>query len=101
MKKTKVLIDSKKLEYAVELTRALAHPLRMQIMGFIDQNESVNVISIYHALKLEQSITSHHLRILKKVDVVSSEKVGKNMIYSINYDVVSKAVNAVNKYLGK
>ena len=101
MKKTKVLIDVAKLTYAVELTRALAHPLRMKILQFIDREENINVNSIYRSLQLEQSITSHHLRILRKADVVSSAKDGKLMIYSINYDVVSKAVKAVNNYLGK
>ena len=101
MKKTKVLIDVAKLTYAVELTRALAHPLRMKILQFIDREENINVNSIYRSLQLEQSITSHHLRILRKADVVSSTKDGKLMIYSINYDVVSKAVKAVNNYLGK
>jgi len=101
MKKTKVLIDVTKLQYAVELTRALAHPLRMKILEFIDNNGDINVNNIYRALQLEQSITSHHLRILRHADVVTSKKDGKLMIYSINYEVVRKAVGAVNNYLGK
>ena len=101
MKKTKVLIDVAKLQYAVELTRALAHPLRMTILEFIDRNEAINVNSIYRSLQLEQSITSHHLRILRQANVVSARKEGKLMIYSINYEIVSKAVSAVNNFLGK
>lgn len=101
MKKTKVLIDVAKLQIAVELTRALAHPLRMTILEFIDRNEAINVNSIYRSLQLEQSITSHHLRILRQANVVRASKQGKMMIYSINYDIVSKAVSAVNNFLGK
>ena len=102
MKKTKVLIDVAKLHYAVELTRALAHPLRMKILEFIDKkNNAINVNTIYRSLQLEQSITSHHLRILRQAKVVSAKKEGKLMIYSINYDVVAKAVSAVNNFLGK
>ncbi|HHH52385.1 MAG TPA: transcriptional regulator [Bacteroidetes bacterium] len=101
MKKTKVLIDVAKLHYAVELTRALAHPLRMKILEFIDRNDAINVNTIYRNLQLEQSITSHHLRILRQAKVVSAKKEGKLMIYSINYDVVTKAVSAVNNFLGK
>jgi len=101
MEKTKVLLDVGKLQYAVELTRALAHPLRMRILEFIDRNGDINVNNIYRSLQLEQSITSHHLRILRSADVVSSRKEGKLMIYSINYEVVRKAVGAVNNFLGK
>jgi ArsR family transcriptional regulator len=50
---------------------------------------------------LEQSITSHHLRILKQANVVSATKEGKLMIYSINYNIVEKTVKAVNRFLGK
>ena len=101
MKQTKVLIDVANLNIAVELTRALAHPLRMQILEFIDRNKAINVNNIYRALNLEQSITSHHLRILKQANVVSATKEGKLMIYSINYNIVEKTVKAVNRFLGK
>lgn len=101
MKKTKVLIDVANLKYAVELTRALAHPLRMKILEFIDRNGDINVNNIYRSLQLEQSITSHHLRILKQANVVNATKDGKLMIYSINYQIVDKTVNAVNRFLGK
>ena len=77
MEKTKVLLDVTKLQYAVELTRALAHPLRMKILEFIDRNGDINVNNIYRALQLEQSITSHHLRILRSADVVNQPNSGK------------------------
>lgn len=101
MKKTKVLIDVAKLGVAVELTRALAHPLRMKILEFIDRNGQINVNNIYRALQLEQSITSHHLKILKDANVVNASKDGKLMFYSVNHDVIAKTVGAVNKFLGK
>ena len=101
MKKTKVLIDVAKLEYAVKLTRALAHPLRMKILEFIDRNSAINVNNIYRSLQLEQSITSNHLKILRQANVVKAKKEGKKMIYSINYEIVARAVDSVNNFLGK
>jgi ArsR family transcriptional regulator len=79
--------------------RALAHPLRLKILEFIDRNEAINVNKIYNTLKLEQSITSQHLRILRLAGVVEAEKDGKYVTYSINYDVVKKASIAVNNYV--
>jgi ArsR family transcriptional regulator len=101
MKKTKVTFDVEKLEYSVELARALAHPLRMKILEFIDQKGSINVNKIYNTLKLEQSITSQHLRILRNAEVVSASREGKMVIYQINYPIVHRAVQAVNNFLGK
>ena len=90
MRGTKVTFDNDKLNYSSELMRALAHPLRLKILEYIDLNKSINVNKIYSNLDLEQSITSQHLKILRMSGVVSVEVTGKYHIYNINYDVVSK-----------
>lgn len=99
MRGTKVTFDHDKLNYASELMRALAHPLRLQILEFIDSNKSINVNKIYSSLELEQSITSQHLKILRMSGVVSVEVTGKFHIYQINYDVINRANYAVKKFV--
>jgi ArsR family transcriptional regulator len=101
MKGTKVTFETGKLNYSSELMRALAHPLRLKILEFIDDNKSINVNKIYSNLDLEQSITSQHLKILRMSGVVSVEVTGKYHVYQINYDVINKASFAVNKFVGK
>lgn len=81
------------------MLRALAHPLRMKILEFIDRNDAINVNKIYNTLKLEQSITSQHLRILRLAGLVDTERDGKFIHYSIDYDKVNTMVNAINKFL--
>ena len=100
MRQTKVTFESEKLRYSAELMRALAHPLRLKILEFIDSQEKINVNKIYNTLKIEQSITSQHLKTLKLAGVLSCEKDGKYMRYSINYDVVERAKTAVDRFLG-
>ena len=41
MRDTKVVINSQKLDYSCELMRALAHPLRLKILSFIDSNSEI------------------------------------------------------------
>jgi DNA-binding transcriptional ArsR family regulator len=77
MRGTKVTFDKDKLHYSSELMRALAHPLRLKILEYIDENKSINVNKIYSSLDLEQSITSQHLKILRMSGVVSVEVTGK------------------------
>lgn len=77
--------NKRNLNTASELLRAIAHPLRLQIIQFIDENKLINVNKIYNTLKLEQSITSQHLRILRKVGVVETRREGKFIYYSLNY----------------
>ncbi|MEZ4910025.1 MAG: metalloregulator ArsR/SmtB family transcription factor [Saprospiraceae bacterium] len=101
MKGTKVTFDNDKLNYSSELMRALAHPLRLKILEYIDSFKTINVNKIYSNLELEQSITSQHLKILRMAGVVSVEVSGKYHIYQINYDVIEKASFAVNRFVGK
>lgn len=99
MKKTKVFIDDEKLQVSSEILRAVAHPLRMRILGFIDKHKTINVNKIYNTLKLEQSITSQHLRILRLAGIVITEREGKFIYYTINYAKVGHVVKAINAFL--
>lgn len=101
MRNTKVGINPEKLEAASELLRALAHPLRLQIVEFIDQNDAINVNKIYNTLKLEQSITSQHLRVLRTTDLVSTEREGKFIHYRVDYDKIDQTVKAIRSFLKK
>ena len=98
MRKTKVVFDDDQLEVSSEILRALCHPLRLRIVEFIDQNRAINVNKIYNTLKLEQSITSQHLRILRKANLVVTEREGKFIHYSLNYKEIEKANKAIHRY---
>ncbi|MFT5165246.1 MAG: DNA-binding transcriptional ArsR family regulator, partial [Saprospiraceae bacterium] len=82
MRKARININSEKLHVSSEVLRALAHPLRMKILEFIDKHETINVNKIYNTLKLEQSITSQHLRILRLAGIVITTREGKFIHYS-------------------
>lgn len=101
MKQTKVKFSSEKLHYSCNLMRALAHPLRLKILEFIDKHGETNVNSIYNTLRIEQSITSQHLKILRIAGVVDGERDGKMVHYKINYSIVHKANIALNNFFGR
>ena len=96
MRKAKVIFNPVKLDYSCELMRALAHPLRLKILEFIDKNGM-----IYHSLEIEQSVTSQHLSILRLAGVIQTEKLGKFVHCKINYSCVEKAQIAVRNFLSK
>lgn len=99
MRKAKVNISHDKLQVSSEILRALAHPLRMKILEFIDQNDEINVNKIYNTLNLEQSITSQHLRILRLAGLVNTTREGKFIHYSIDYDRINNAIGSINTFL--
>ena len=99
MRKAKVLIDNEELQTASDMLRALSHPLRHQILDYIDKSKLVNVNKIYSALKLEQSITSQHLRILRLTGLVTTTREGKMIYYAIDYDKLAQVVKALDGFL--
>lgn len=100
MKKASTAIQQDKLQISSDLLRALAHPLRLKILKFIDQNDTIHVNKIYNTLKLEQSITSQHLRILRSAGLVDTEKEGKFRHYQINYNRIQMVLKAINNFTG-
>lgn len=94
-------INEQQLENTAEIFRAIAHPLRLQILDFIDKNDRINVNKIYTTLQLEQSITSQHLRILRYANLVYTERKGKNIFYCVNYPVLRRIQDATTSFLAK
>ncbi|MFN8296789.1 MAG: metalloregulator ArsR/SmtB family transcription factor [Chitinophagales bacterium] len=79
-------INVTKIEAAAELFKAVAHHVRLKIIKLIEKEKRVNVNVIYRTLELEQSITSQHLKSLREVGAVLTERESKKIYYSLNYD---------------
>ena len=94
-------VDDAKLQMSSDILRALAHPLRMKILEFIDKNKTINVNKIYNTLKLEQSITSQHLKILRASGLVHTHREGKFIHYTIDYPKLVVAMKAVDIFMGR
>lgn len=101
MRKTKVTFNNERLQVSSDILRALAHPLRLKILEFIDRNATINVNKIYNTLNLEQSITSQHLRIMRHAGILNAEKDGKFVYYTIDYEIIARAEVAINNFLKK
>jgi DNA-binding transcriptional ArsR family regulator len=99
MRKAKVSLNQDQLAVSSEILRAVAHPLRMKILEFIDEHGNINVNKIYNNLDLEQSITSQHLKILRNAGLVITEREGKFIHYKIDYSKVGNTVFAVGNFL--
>ena len=70
--------------------RALNHPLRQSILSIIKGNRNrINVTDIYVKLRIEQSVASQHLAILRGGRFVSTKRDGKTIWYSVD----DKAIN--------
>lgn len=71
----------------------------MRILAFIDRHAAVNVNKIYNTLQLEQSITSQHLKILREVGIVQTERDGKYILYKIDYAKLGDSILAIRNFV--
>ena len=78
-------VDVLQLKKAALILRAINHKLRQQILKLIHQKEKITVTEIYVKLRLEQSVASQHLAILRKAGFVSTTRDGKFIYYSVDH----------------
>ena len=83
------------IKKAALVLRSLNHKLRQQIIKLIDENAKMTVTEIYVKLRLEQSVASQHLSILRKAGIVKTEREGKFIYYTIN----KERVDGVEKFV--
>ncbi len=77
-------VDLLNLKKAALVLRAVNHKLRQQILKQIDEQGRITVTDLYVRLRLEQSVASQHLAILRKAGFVRTERDGKFIYYSVN-----------------
>jgi DNA-binding transcriptional ArsR family regulator len=78
-------VDVLQLKKAALILRAINHKLRQQILKLIHQKEKITVTEIYVKLRLEQSVASQHLAILRKAGFVTTTRDGKFIYYSVDH----------------
>ncbi len=88
-------LDAKSIEKAAIIMKAIAHPLRLAILGHLSEGEELTVTEIHEAVKIEQSTASHHLGILKDKGILISRRDGKNTIYAIKNKNLKKLVECI------
>ncbi len=88
-------INYHNLKKAALVLRALNHKLRQQILILIETEKKITVTEIYVRLRLEQSVASQHLAILRRAGIVVTQRDGKFIYYTVNY----KRIDEINKVI--
>lgn len=88
-------LDYLKIKKAALVLRALNHKLRQLILKTIDEHKRITVTELYVKLRLEQSVASQHLAILRKAEIVNTVREGKFIFYTIN----EGRIEDINKFV--
>lgn len=92
-----ILLDYNELRKAVLVLRAVNHKLRQRMLDLLEENSRMTVTEIYVKLRLEQSVASQHLAILRRAGVVQTERTGKFIYYSVNKGRVTQISSLVEE----
>ena len=84
-----VKLDLMNLKKAAVILRAINHKLRQQMLRLLDEHKRLTVTELYIHLRLEQSVASQHLAILRSAGFVKTQRDGKFIYYMVNTDRLS------------
>jgi ArsR family transcriptional regulator, virulence genes transcriptional regulator len=92
-------IDTLAMKKAALIVRSVNHKLRQSILNLLEENDKMAVTDIYVKLRIEQSVASQHLAIMRRTGFVDTTRDGKNIYYSINKDRLAHLNKVVNLML--
>jgi DNA-binding transcriptional ArsR family regulator len=92
-----VKLDYDELRRAVLVLRAVNHKLRQEIIHLLEVNGQMTVTDLYVKLRLEQSVASQHLAILRRAGVVITEREGKFIYYSLDQNRLTQINGLVER----
>ncbi|HAK11233.1 MAG: metalloregulator ArsR/SmtB family transcription factor [Chitinophagaceae bacterium] len=98
--KAPIKIDFLHTKKAALILRAINHKLRQQMLKLIDENKKMTVTEIYIKLRLEQSVASQHLAILRRAGIVATQREGKFIYYAVNYNRLTEVIRFVEELVG-
>ena len=94
-----LLLDERLIRKGALVLRALKNNKRQKIIRLIHQRQEITVTEIYTQLKIEQSVASQHLRILRDARLVKFQRDGKKIYYSIDYNRLASIQQATEEAL--
>lgn len=83
-----------------DVWKALADPTRRKILKLL-KNDSLNAGEIAAEFNMTKPLISNHLSILKQADLVDSEKIGQNVIYSLKTSVLEDMLKMLSDLTGR
>lgn len=92
-------IDYQVLRKSVLVLRAINHKLRQEMIQLIDKEGKMTVTDLYVKLRLEQSVASQHLALLRRSGVVVTSRDGKYIYYSVDHQRMDEITRLLNELI--
>ncbi|MGJ7922030.1 ArsR/SmtB family transcription factor [Neobacillus sp. LXY-4] len=87
-----------KEELIAKMFKAMGHPIRYKIILFLLDGKKC-VCELNGNVEFSQANLSQHLKILKDAGILSSERDGSKVFYSLRNDDIKKLVHCADEFL--
>ncbi|MBX3102203.1 MAG: helix-turn-helix transcriptional regulator [Bacteroidetes bacterium] len=89
-------LQAERLSEVAHILRAVSHPIRLGILDLLEQTDELTVTEMYEALKVEQSLLSHHLSKLRDNRIVRARRSGTQVFYSLVEKHITRIIDCIN-----
>lgn len=88
-----------RLQKVASILKIIAHPVRLEILEALEVEQRLSVREIQDRIEspVEQSMLSHHLIKMKDNGILHSEKIGKQIFYSITEKQILSIFDCMEK----
>jgi len=94
----KAKIDMRIYEMQAEVSKTLAHPIRLAILHSLrDREKTVN--ELVEIIGVSQSNLSQHLAIMRQKQILETRRQGSNVYYRVSNPDINKACDMVRAVL--
>lgn len=84
-----------------KIFKALSDPTRLKLVHLLSQNKQLCVNAMTNKTGVTQSAVSQHLRILRDIGLVNAERLGVNIHYSLNKELLKNYKSLILEVMGK
>lgn len=82
-----------------DLFKGLAHPVRIRVLELLSEQAEVSVADLLAETELEASHLSQHLSVLRRYDLVVSQRRGLQVFYSLAHPQVAALLGVARELL--
>lgn len=89
--------DEIRLKRMARMMKTVGHAQRLKILDLLQKRGKLSVKEIYENVGISQSNASQHLKALEDIEILTSEREGKNICYSIHNQEVLKLLRCMTE----
>ena len=86
-------------EAIAPIMEALGSITRQRILLLFEPGEQINIKTVAEQFNLSRTAVVHHISVLQEAGILKGERVGKEVIMYVDWNVILKAMTQTNTFI--